>query len=436
MPRINLEIDKNIFNPVYLPYLMADTHTQIFFGGSSSGKSYFLAQRCILDMLKGGHNYLIVRNVALTVRKSVFNEITKAISFFKVGGLFAINKTDLVITGPNGYQIMFAGLDDAEKIKSITPAKGVLTDIWCEEATEDDYSAIKQLYKRLRGRSQVKKRIILSFNPILQTHWIYTEYFGRWDDNKQFYQDKDLSILKTTYKDNKFLTEEDIYQLENEKDEYYRNVYTLGNWGIVGGVIFKNWTVRDLAEERKTFGRFNNGLDFGFSSDPAAAIRTSYDRKHCRLYIFDELYERGLTNDDLAKALKPMISREPIRCDSAEPKSIIELAQRGITTVEAIKGKDSVNYGIQWLQQQEIIIDIHCQNAKNEFSSYKWEENKQGDQLRKPVDRNNHLIDACRYANELEMNYWREAKKEKEKPKDYGGYERLDEGDGGSWMAG
>lgn len=148
------------------------------------------------------------------------------------------------------------------------------------------------------------------------------------------------------------------------------------------------------------------------------------------------MYERGLTNDDLAKELKPIIGREYIRCDSAEPKSIAELAQRGISTVEAIKGKDSVNFGIQWLQQLEIIIDVSCQNAKNEFGSYKWEENKHGDMLRKPVDRNNHLIDAIRYANELEMVYWRESLKEEPKPRDYGGYNIIDTEDDGSWMAG
>jgi phage terminase large subunit len=130
MPKINLNISRKVFNDVYYPYLNYTAPTEIFYGGSSSGKSYFLAQRTVIDMLKGGHNYLIVRRVALTVRKSVFNEICKAIDFFKMGNHFQVNKTDLVITAPNGYQIMFAGMDDREKIKSITPAKGVITDIW------------------------------------------------------------------------------------------------------------------------------------------------------------------------------------------------------------------------------------------------------------------------------------------------------------------
>lgn len=403
MPIVKLKIDQDVFNPVYMPYLKDETHTQIFFGGSSSGKSYFLAQRCILDMLAGGHNYLIVRNVALTVRKSVFNEIVKAITFFKVVAYFKINKTDLVITCYNGYQIMMAGLDDAEKIKSITPAKGVLTDIWAEEATEDDYNSIKQLYKRLRGESKVKKRIILSFNPILQTHWIYTEYFKAWDESKTSYRDNDLSILKTTYKDNKFLTTDDVYQLENEKDKYYYNVYTMGNWGILGNVIFKNWRMEDLKDIRKTFDSFHNGLDFGFSEDPAACAHMHFEKKKNTLYILDEVYETGLTNDLLATTVKQIVDDQLVTCDSSEPKSIQELRNYGVSALPAVKGKDSVNFGIQWLQQLQIVIDIKCQNAKNEFQSYKWREDKDGHALNVPIDKNNHLIDAIRYGLEIEM---------------------------------
>lgn len=166
-------------------------------------------------------------------------------------------------------------VQDVEKIKSITPAKEVLTDIWKEEATECDYNDHKQLEKRLRGRSSVKKRMIDSFNPILQTHWIYTSFFGGWVDGKQHYKSDKLSILKTTYKDNQFLTEDDIDKLENEKDEYYYNVYSLGNWGTVGGVIFKNWKMEDLTEIRKTFTSFNNGLDFGLKRKVTSAVMLS-----------------------------------------------------------------------------------------------------------------------------------------------------------------
>lgn len=404
--RIKVNVNRDVFNPVYLPYLERDTYTQIFYGGSSSGKSYFLAQRCIWDMLKGGHNYLIVRKVARTVRKSVYNEITKAISFFKVGKLFSENKSDLVITGPNGYQIMFAGLDDVEKVKSITPAKGVITDIWVEEATEADYGDIKQLKKRLRGRALVKKRIILSFNPVYQTHWIYQEYFkGRWDDGSQKYDSELLSILKTTYRDNTFLTDGDRRELEQEHDPYFRDVYTNGNWGVLGKVIFKNWHVEDIDAKRDVFDTFQNGLDFGYADDPAALIRCHYEQHENTLYIFDARYFHGMTNDLLAKEVTNLCGREVVVCDSAEPKSIAELRQYGVTAIPAEKGKDSVNFGVQWLQKLNIVVNVNLPELVNELTVYKWDEDKDGNVLPKPVDRDNHLLDAMRYALFREMGW-------------------------------
>lgn len=393
-----------IVNQVYKPFLEDDTRIQIFYGGSSSGKSYFLAQRTVLDVLSGKRNYLIFRNVLNTVKKSVFNEITKAISNMNLSSFFHVNKSNMVITCTlNNKQILFAGLDDPEKIKSITPIDGVITDIWVEEATETKYEAVKQLNKRLRGRSDVKKRLILSFNPILQSHWIYKEYFGGWQDDKTFYKDDKLFILKTTYKDNDFLEPDDIYELENESDRYYYEVYTLGNWGSLGNVIFKNWEVQDLSEIRKTFDRFNNGLDFGFAEDPAAMIHMHYDRKKKTLYILDELYERELTNNILAERVKKIIGNQYVTCDSSEPKSIRELVTHGVRALPAKKGPDSVNHGINWLRQQKIIIDVRCQNTKNEFQTYRWKEDKDGNVLPVPVDRDNHAIDAIRYGCEEHM---------------------------------
>jgi phage terminase large subunit len=403
MPKVKLNVIKSVFNDAYLPYLVDDTRTQIFYGGSSSGKSYFLAQRAILDVAQGGRNYLIDRNVANTIRKSVFNEITKAITFFKLGRYFNINKSDMIITCANGYQILFAGLDDTEKIKSITPAKGVITDIWVEEATETEYAKIKQLNKRLRGRSRAKKRLMLSFNPILQSHWIYKEYFSNWDDSKKEYRDKQLAILKTTYKDNRFLTPEDIYDLEHETDKYYYEVYTLGNWGVIGAVIFKNWRVEDLTEIKKIASNHKNGLDFGYARDPAAMLHTHYDRVRKTIYILDELYGTGMTNDILAEEIKKIIENQYVTCDSEDPKSIAELRQYGVKALAAKKGPGSVNHGIQWLQQQTIIIDVKCQNFRNEIQQYKWKEDKDGNVLTVPVSKNDHLLDALRYAYEDEF---------------------------------
>ena len=402
---MKITLKKRIFNPIYFPHLKNNKRYQLFFGGSSSGKSYFLAQRCVIDVLSGGRNYLICRNTANTMRKSVFNEVVKAIQFFKATELFKINKSEMIITCVNGYQIMFVGLDDTEKVKSTTPSKGVITDIWVEEATETEYTKFKQLDKRLRGKSKHAKRLILSFNPILKSHWIFKEFFNLWDETKQEYIGEDVSILKTTYKDNKFLTDDDVRALENETDKYYYEVYTLGNWGILGAVIFKNWRIEDLSDRIKTFDKWKCGLDFGFSHDPAAMPVTHYDKKRKTIYIFDELYETELTNDILASEVKKKIGREYVVCDSAEPKSIKELKRHGLNVMSAKKGKDSVNFGIQWIQQQTIIIHTKCINAINEFQQYKWKEDKDGNVLKVPVDRDNHIIDALRYAYEDESLY-------------------------------
>ena len=395
-------------NDVYLPYMDCKARVQIFFGGSASGKSVFLAQRPIIDISRGGRNYLIVRQIGRTIRGSVSMELQKVINNSGLSAAFNINKTDGTITNiQTGNQIIFSGLDDVEKLKSITPAKGAITDIWVEEATETDRASIKQLLKRQRGGDKnTPKRLTLSFNPILQTHWIYQDYFAGigWADGQTQYRDGDkLYILKTTYKDNRYLTPDDVKDLESETDEYFYKVYTLGEWGVLGDVIFKNWRVEDLSEMGDQWTNRRAGLDFGFSSDPAAVIAAHYDSTRKTVYIYRELYETGLTNDILAERVREMVQDDRIICDSAEPKSIQELRNHGVNSVGAMKGKDSVKFGIDWLKQQTIVVDKSCVNLQNELSQYHWKKDAGGNSLPVPVDKNNHLIDALRYALEDDM---------------------------------
>lgn len=401
---IELEISESYFNEIYLRHLLSNQHRyQIYFGGSSSGKSVAVAQRAVLDVFGGQRNYLVVRNVQKTLRQSCFNEITKQISAFGLSDYFSINKSDLVITCLlNRRQILFAGLDDPEKIKSITPQRGVITDIWVEEATECDRAAVKQLDKRLRGRSDAKKRLTLTFNPILQEHWIYSEYFSIWDDSKQYVEsdEHDLSILKTTYKDNRFLMPDDIANLENESDPYYYEVYTLGNWGVLGAVIFKNWRVEDFSCLESAFDRHRHGVDWGFGVDPFAYVKVHYDKPRRRLYVCDEICAVGLLNRESAAMVKPHVGKDRVICDSAEPKSIEEFRGYGINAEGAVKGPGSIEHGIKFLQGLEIIIHTRCQQARNEFTRYKYKEDKSGNVLPVPVDRDNHIIDAIRYALE------------------------------------
>jgi len=414
MKTYNIDIDyKNVFNAAYLPHLNNMARTQIFYGGSSSGKSMFVAQRCILDMLHGGRNYLVLRQVARTLRVSVFTQLKRVIEEWGVRSLFSVNKSEMTITCINGYQILFGGLDDVEKLKSIVPERGSITDIWIEEATEAEYASVKQLYKRQRGGDpRIPKRMTLTFNPILQSNWIYKEYFSKAKitDAQTDYQSDELSILKTWYIHNKFLTSEDVKDLENEQDSYYYNVYTLGNWGVLSGTIFTNWRVEDLSKMRAQFTNQRYGLDFGFSSDPAALACMHYDKMRKTIYFFDELYERGLTNDMLAESVIGKAGRNRVVCDSAEPKSIAELRNAGVNAIAAKKGADSVTFGVQWMQQHTLIVDVNAINAKNEFSTYHWKTDRQGNAMRVPADRDNHYIDAARYGLEDDMTNLRTAR--------------------------
>ena len=273
---------------------------------------------------------------------------------------------------------------------------------------------LKQLQKRLRGHSEFKKRITLSFNPVFKTHWIYKTFFiNLWQDDKNYiegiYDGQAITILKTIYTNNRFLDKTDITNLENESDKYYYDVYTLGNWGVLGHLIFNNWEVQDLSDKIKSFDNIMYGLDWGFDPDPFAFTKMHVDNKRKILYLFDELYINGLTNDEtIPLVLEKYDNDNIIIADSAEPKSIQYFKQNGIKRITgAKKGKGSIESGIKLLKTYKIIIDANCVNTKNEFSLYKYKESKDGQVLPVPVDKNNHLIDAIRYACEqLQNSKW------------------------------
>jgi phage terminase large subunit len=228
---VNIKISKKVFNDVYIPYLDNTDRYLIFYGGGSSGKSYYIGQRYIYKLLKSKRcNLLVVRQTGDTNRKSTFPLLKQVLSNWNLSKHFKVNESDMRIKCLlNGNEIAFAGLDDVEKIKSITFENGELTDIWVEEATECQEADINQLKVRLRG-GKTKKQMILSFNPINIQHWI-----------KRHFIDSGLAtVCFSTYKDNKFLSEDDKKALEDLQytDEYTYEVYCLGHWGIVGKTVF------------------------------------------------------------------------------------------------------------------------------------------------------------------------------------------------------
>ena len=228
---INIKISKKVFNDVYLPYLDNQDRYLLFYGGGSSGKSYFIAQRYIYKLIHPTRcNLLVVRQTGDTNRKSTFPLLKQVISNWNLAKHFKVNESDMrIICLLTGNEVAFAGLDDVEKIKSITFANGELTDIWVEEATETQEASINQLKVRLRG-GKTKKQMVLSFNPVNIQHWI----------KKHFIDSKLATVCFSTYKDNKCLTDDDRKALEDLKytDEYTYEVYCLGKWGILGKTVF------------------------------------------------------------------------------------------------------------------------------------------------------------------------------------------------------
>ena len=238
---VNITISKKVFNDVYLPYLTNTDRYLVFYGGGSSGKSYFIAQRYIYKLLHQTRcNLLVVRQTGDTNRRSTFPLLKQVISNWNLGEHFKINESDMrIICKLSGNEVAFAGLDDVEKIKSITFANGELTDIWVEEATETQEADINQLKVRLRG-GKTKKQIVLSFNPVNIQHWI-----------KGHFIDSGLAtVCFSTYKDNKFLTDDDRKALEDLKyiDEYTYEVYCLGKWGILGKTVFDARAIQNRLE--------------------------------------------------------------------------------------------------------------------------------------------------------------------------------------------
>ncbi|MFC0235500.1 PBSX family phage terminase large subunit [Fictibacillus phosphorivorans] len=239
--QINIEFDESVINDCYLDLLDNESRYLILYGGAGSGKSVFAAQKLVLRMLEeSDHKILIVRKVAKTLRESTFSLIRGVISDWGLTDLFDVNKTDMTITcNSNGNQIIHAGLDDVEKMKSIHG----ITGIWIEEASEVEQQDFQQLDLRLRGFTTNYKQVIISFNPISSLHWLKSVFFNK--------QRKGATIRHTTYLDNKFIDEDYTQVLESmkEDDPYYYSVYALGQWGVIGQTIFNAQKVNERIDQ-------------------------------------------------------------------------------------------------------------------------------------------------------------------------------------------
>lgn len=394
-----IKVSTRFFNKRFIPFIHDETPFQIILGGGGSGKSVFAGQRCALDLWGGKRNYLIARKVADTLRDSIYAEVKAAIQGFgeEFASMFSFSLQPLRITClETGCVAMFKGLDDVQKVKSIRAPNGPITDLLVEEAPECTADDIDQMWLRCRGKCKVIKRKTLLLNPVDARHWIAKKHCTGLADDALEYRESGLVVMRSTYRDNRFLAPDDITKIEAFKitnPDFYR-VYGLGLWGSLGSVIFKNWAIESF--DPNTLGQRYNGLDFGFSNDPTAFIQCAV--RGDDVYIISEVVRQGMTNRDIYDAVFPLIARDQIICDCSEPKSIDELKRLGLLAYPTSKGADSVMHGIQWLKNKRLHVHPSCKNMAHELSVYEWEKDRNGDPINKPIDRDNHCIDALRYA--------------------------------------
>ena len=350
-------------------------------------------------------NVLVVRKTERTLRDSCYSDLKWAIQRLGLDSYFNCTVSPLEITyKPTGQKILFRGMDDPLKLTSISVPQGYICFCWVEEAYEiNKESDFDMLDESIRGELPpgLFKRITITFNPWSERHWLKKRFFDKEDDS--------VLALTTNYLCNEWLDESDKALFERMKANNPRRyqVAGLGNWGIVDGLIFENWKEEQFnIDDIKVNCESIFGLDFGYTNDPTALFCGLLDKVNKKIYVFDEIYEKGLSNAAIYQRINDKgFSKELITADCAEPKSIDELRGLGLRRITAAKkGKDSIMNGIQFIQDYEIIIHPKCVNFLTEISNYTWDKDKFGNAINKPVDDFNHLMDAMRYAIERHIN--------------------------------
>lgn len=373
-------------------------------GSRSSKKSVTMALWSIYNIMKYRQaNLLVIRKTYRTIKDSCYAQLKWAIHRLGVDEYFSCKESPLEITyTPTGQRIFFRGLDDPLKVTSITVETGALCWLWIEEAYElNKESDFDTLDESIRGAvpNGMFKSITLTFNPWNDRHWLKKRFFDK--------PDKEVLAMTTNYTMNEFLDESDKKIFERMKVENPRRykVAGLGEWGVVDGLVFENWEEqafdwREISAMKGVESAF--GLDFGYTNDPTALFCGLISNNQKTIWVFDELYQKALTNEMIANKVTDMgYVKELIIADSAEPKSIEELKRLGLRRIKAAeKGRDSVVNGIQKIQDFHIIVHPRCVNFLTEISCYAWDKDKFGNAVNKPIDGYNHLMDAMRYALE------------------------------------
>jgi phage terminase, large subunit, PBSX family len=374
-------------------------------GSRGSKKSKTTALFFIYSMMKyPGANLLVVRKVYRTLKDSCFTDLKWAINILGVQDYWSVKESPLeIIYIPTGQKILFRGLDDPLKVTSITVETGNLCWAWIEEAYEiNKEQDFNMLDESIRGTVEepLYKQITLTFNPWNERHWLKKRFFDVEDEN--------IMAKTTNYMCNEWLDESDKKLFEDMKKNNPRRyqVAGLGEWGIVEGLVYENWRElefdwREILNKRQK-AKAVFGLDFGYTNDPAAFFCGIMDQEQKEIYVFDEIYQKRMQNTVIYRSIEKLgFRKEIITADSEEPKSIEHLRSLGLTRIKASKkGKDSINAGIQFIQDFKIFIHPRCVNFLTEISNYAWDKDKFGKAVNKPIDDFNHLMDAMRYALE------------------------------------
>lgn len=391
MPKITIDLSRlpEATNKVYYPFYFDRHRYNVFCGGAGSGKSVFVAQKRItLTASQPGHKFGIFRKVARTLRPSVFQQYLDVINGWGWRDYFKVNTSNMTMTFiPNGNQLLFLGLDDPEKLKSIPG----LTGAHVEEATECTEEDLDQIDLRLRGQSPHHKQIDLTFNPISHLHWLKRRFF----DTPQHGLTR---ALRTTYRDNRFLDAEYIQRLQllAEQNPNLHRIYAEGEWGVLKGLIYDPPLI-DEWPDTSTFTETIFGLDFGFNH--AMALTRCDLIEDTDAFLSEEIYQRGMTVAQLIEKLPSIIPdpSTPIYCDSSRPDSIEEICQAGYNALPADKGKGSVQAGIDLCKSIRLHSKPENVNLNAEFGTYSWREDKYGNCLDEPVKFNDDGMDSFRY---------------------------------------
>ncbi|MCI3860549.1 PBSX family phage terminase large subunit [Lactococcus garvieae] len=375
-------------------------------GSRGSKKSKDTAIDYTVKMLKyPWANLLVVRRFSNTNKQSTYSDFKWAANRLGVYHLFKWNDSMPEITvKKTGQKILFRGLDDELKLTSLSVEVGYLCWAWFEEAyqieKEEKFDTVVESIRGASNEPGFFKQITVTFNPWSERHWLKKKFF---DSETKV---KDVFARTTTFRINEWLDEQDR---QRYLDLYRTNprrarVVCDGEWGVSEGLVFNNFEVREFDIEKfiQEVGETTHGMDFGYTNDPTTLTSSVLDQKNNTLYIYDELYKTGMLIKDIVKEVeKRNMMKTEITADSSNPMVIDELRNAGVRRIRgAKKGPNSIAFGIDFMQNLKIVIHPKCEHTIEEFNLYLYKQDKEGNWLNEPIDKNNHIIDALRYSLE------------------------------------